>query len=233
MLRFNSVLRISKPFIRCDYHMNFRDWIYSFIGHVPSPFGKPARWIADRLYGILDDGVKFARWIGKGAGAMAARGVVYVALALSFAVETGATLKWICLVEIPRRATAALSAAQKWAMPIINAVKTTLQGAINGLSDWARKRVAEIVNAATALRNWASGQINGVKDYLNNTVGKWYERLTSPTKFAEWVIGAIVNAALRYVYTNRDKLARYILQSSPSTTLWFARQLESIIGKLL
>lgn len=212
--------------------MNIRDWIYSFIKYVPSPFGGPARWIADRVYGIFDDGVKFARWIKTGATAMAARGVVYLALALSFAYETATTLQWLAFTEIPRRFTSAINTVKQWVSPLINSVRNTLQHAINVLTDWAQKRIAEIINAANTLRAWALGKIHGIENYLNNTVSKWYERLTSPTKFAEWILGALINAFLRYLYANRDKLARWFVDSSPAFTMWLTRQMSSIIGRM-
>jgi hypothetical protein len=212
--------------------MNLRDWIYSFIKYVPSPFGGPARWIADRVYGIFDDGVKFARWIGKGAATMAARGVVYLALALSFAYETATTLQWLALTEIPRRITGAINTVKQWVAPLVDGIRNTLQHAISALTDWAQKRIAEIINAANSLKAWSLGKINWIQDYLNNTVGKWYERLTSPTKFAEWILGALINALLRYLYVNRDKLARWFVDSSPAFTTWLTRQLSSIIGRM-
>jgi hypothetical protein len=213
--------------------MNYRAWIYAFIAGVPAIFSKPARLIADRIFGILDDGIKFARWIGKGAAILATQGAAFLGMVTGFAVEVGLTLQWLYLVEIPRRVLSVTQAIQRWVTPLINTMRDALQSAINDLRGWVTRRLNELIAAANSLKNWALGEINWVRDYLRNTVGKWYERLTDPVKFAEWIIGAIISALLRYMFSNRDKIARWFLDTSPAFTLWLTKQLEALIGRML
>lgn len=185
------------------------------------------------MYGILDDGIKFARWIGKSATTMAAKALVFLAMVLSFAMETATTLQWLYLTEIPRRILTLLDTVKQWATPLIISVRDALRSALNSAVDWTRRQINGLIDTARSLRDWASGHINEIRNYLDNTVKKWYDRLTDPAKFAEWIVGAIANALLRYAYTNRDKIARYLLESSPAATSWLARQIEAIIGRLL
>lgn len=213
--------------------MNYRAWIYAFINFVPAIFSKPARHIADRIFAVLDDGIKFARWIGKGAANLASKGGVFLASILTLVVEIGLTLQWLYIVEIPRRALGALTAAQQWVAPIINAVRNALKALIDDLRAWIVRRVNEIIDAANRLKNWALSEVSWLRDYLRNTVGKWYERLTDPAKFAEWVIGAIIGALFRYANTNKDKIARWFLDSSPAFAMWLARELDRLLGRLL
>jgi hypothetical protein len=213
--------------------MNYRTWIYAFINYVPAILAKPSRYIADRIFAVLDDGIKFARWIGKGAALLSNKGAVFLTSATNFAVEVGLTLQWLYLIEIPRRILAATSALQKWIALTISAVRDALRALIDDLRAWVVRKVNEIISAANSLKDWALSEVNWLRNYLKNTVGKWYERLTDPTKFAEWIIGAIIGALFRYADKNKDRIARWFLDSSPAFAMWLARELDRLLGRLL
>jgi phage-related protein len=213
--------------------MNYRAWIYAFINLVPAIIAKPSRWIADRIFAVLDDGIKFARWIGKGAATLATKASAFLASILSLVVEVGLTLQWIVVVEIPRRISTAITASQRLLSSAIGIVRDALKSLIDNLREWVVRRINEIINAANNLKNWALGEVNWLRDYLRNTVGKWYERLTDPVKFADWIIGAIINALFRYANQNMEKIARWFLTSSPAFAMWLARELEKLLGRMM
>jgi hypothetical protein len=210
-----------------------RAWIYGFIDHVPGIIKSPARWIADRIFGMLSDGVAFARWLKNGFAYLYTKGAFFLLYVISAISEAATTLEWLTLVEIPRRAKAALLDASNYANRLVDSARNALTGAINTLRNWAQTQINKAIGLANDLRTWATAKVNAIIDKLTKTVDVWYERLTDPGKMATWLIAALMGPLLRYLYSNRDKMMTWLLQSSPAFSLWLARALEDVLRRLL
>jgi len=212
---------------------NPRTWIYKLIDLVPGFLSTPARWIADRIMGVLDDGVEFARWLKSGFDYLRAKGDAFAARVRLLANEAYTTLKWLIDIRIPALINNAIAVLRRWVTATINTVSSTLRALISTLDRWARNAVATLIDKLNAVRDWLIAKINGVIEKLRRTVDVWYERLTDPKKFAAWLAGAMLLALLNYAYANRDKIANWLLRSSPAFTAWLARELESVLRRLL
>jgi hypothetical protein len=210
-----------------------RKWIYGFISHVPSIISAPARWIADRIFGILQDGVAFAKWIGSGAKVLFDKGKFAIGQLQSFAVEAATTLQWFIGTQVPKLLANLLSSVKAWATTVINTAINAVKATVSTLRTWAEKAVNSVIALANSIRNWAAGQINAILARLRATIDKWYDRLTNPLKMAEWLIAALIGPLWRYVYANRDRIARWFLRTSPAFTMWMARELENVIKRML
>lgn len=212
---------------------NPRTWIYALIDAVPGFLSSPARWIADRVFGVFDDGVEFAKWIKSGVEHLRDKGIAFSDSIWLFASETYTTLRWLAETRIPALISSASITIRTWATNAINAAVNAVKSSLSALDRWARSAVAALADALTSVRDWLSAKINAVTDRLRRTVDVWYERLTDPKKFASWVIGAVILALLNYAYAHRDEIARWLLRSSPAFTQWLARELETVLRKIL
>lgn len=213
--------------------MDPRDWIYGFLNHVPSLLSKPLRWVADRIFSILDDGVTFAKWIKSGVTKWYATAISIAASLVTLGAEVVTTFTWVVKTFIPQRVAAAINTVKQWASPLINAALNTAKSLVKNLTDWAKAQLNSLLSALTALRNWATARIDEIKAKLKGTVDVWFDRLTHPDKMAAWLIGAMLGQLFRFAYANRDRIATWFLRASPAFTAWLVRQLDDVIGRLL
>lgn len=210
-----------------------RSWIYGFLDKVPSIISAPARWIADRIFGIFDDGVEFARWLKSGFDHLAAKGIAFLTVFYSLSAEIVVTVRWYIQIRVPQLFVNAISTVKQWATAAITLAINGAKALISTLDKWAKNAVASVTNALNSLRNWITAQINTVIDKIRKTIDVWYPRLTDPVKMAEWLVGALIGPFWRYAYNNRDKIARWFLNKSPAFTEWLARELEAILRRIL
>lgn len=212
---------------------NPRTWIYGLIDAVPGVLAAPARYIADRVFSVFDDGVEFAVWLKSGFAHLRTYGEAFALRVRETFGEAYATFKWLVDIRIPALIASAESRFRSWATGVINSAVNGVRGTLTALDKWAKAAVSAVTTKLDQARDWLLGKINALDDKLRRTVDTWYERLTDPRKLAAWAIGAILLAALNYLYANRDKLARWLLESSPAFTEWFAKQLDAVLRRLL
>lgn len=213
--------------------MDPRKYIYGIISILPGILQGAARSIADRIFSIFDDGVEFAVWLKSGFQELwlrASWGFYYVR---AFAAEAVSTVTWAITIRVPQLISTAATNVRTWATGVINSAITNVKAIISTLDKWAKNAVSSVTNALNSVRDWLLGKINALTARITNTVDKWYDRLSSPTKFAEWLVGAMVGALFRYIYSQRDRIATWFLRSSPSFTEWLARELEIILRKII
>lgn len=210
-----------------------RSWIYGFLDRVPGIIAAPARWIADRIFGIFDDGVEFARWVKSGVDHLSAWGIALLATLRVTLREMADTIGWLVTIRIPQLLANTAASVRAWATSVISTAINGVKGIISTLDKWAKKAISTVTNALTQVRDWLLGKINAITDRLRKTIDLWYDRMTNPAKMAEWLIGALVGPFWRYVYANRDKIARWFVNKSPAFTEWLARELDSILKRIL
>lgn len=210
-----------------------RAWIYALIDILPWPINKGARWIADRIWGIFNDGIRFAKWIRGGMEHWTVRASNFVRGLRQVLGETYTTLKWIIVTRIPTVAKKVFDDATRWALGridwvwlnlkgVIADVERFLKGAINTLRDWANKAV-----------DWLTRNVNALLGDVKKLLERVFGLLGTPSRMAEWLVAAMWSAFLRYLYQQRDRIAAWFLNSSATFTVWLARQLESILVKFL
>lgn len=151
----------------------------------------------------------------------------------SFAGETFSTLWWLDQIKLPRWASQVLNSSTRWARDYANALDKRMRGVVTTLERWAKDRVDWLWREVKAARRWAANEISQLW-----TMAKWTHRrvrglLSDPRVLADWLAGAITGAIGRYVHRNADKLGSWLLRRSPGATLWFAQQVEKVIGRLL
>jgi hypothetical protein len=147
--------------------------------------------------------------------------------------ETYITLRWLLLTRIPALIRAARDAVVRWASSAIHTVDQAIRRVIATLDKWAKQAVASVTNALRQFRDWALGRINALIADAARLIRRVFGDWSTPAKLATWLIGAIWTAGLRLLYGQRDRIATWFLRTSTSFTLWLARSLESVIGRLM
>lgn len=210
-----------------------RKWIYDFTDKVPAIIRDPARWIADRIFGGISDGVAFAVWLKSAFQALYTKGVYYVNRVENWAREQILTITWLIDVEIPRRVADVLTKATAYAARVVNKVRADLTALISSVRSWAATQINNATAFARDLRDWATSRINALNDKMHKTVDVWYDRLTHPDVMAEWLIGALVSRIGKYVYDRREKIAKWLFNDSGAAFESLARIVDNVLRKLL
>lgn len=212
---------------------NPRTWIYGLINALPGFLSGPARAIADRIFGIFDDGIEFAKWLKSGFDYLRVKGSWALFYIRNFAVETLTTVRWLVTIRIPGLINTAASQVRTWATSVINSAINGVKSLISTLRKWAEKAINAANAAIVKARDWLLAKINAITSRLSATVDKWYDRLTNPAKMAEWLIAALMGPLFRYLNANRDRIARWFVNKSPAFTEWLARELDAILRRIL
>lgn len=208
-------------------------WIYALISGLPSFLTAPIRAVADRIYGVFHDAVRFAQWIKGGVKHLRDRAVYFVTEFKSLASEVYATAYYIIRIHIPLYVAGLVNQGIKYVERKISALRDSLYSFISSVAD-------SILGYAISVRNWANGLINNLTKRLNSLISSYLKvqslvvmLLTDPKQFAKWASAAIVSSIWSYFYDRRETILRLILRGSPALTAAIARELTRMIGKLL
>lgn len=210
-----------------------RGWIYALANVLPWPVSKGAKWLADRIWGVFSDGVRFALWIKDGFYTLARDGRTFLTSARTWIAEAHSTIKWLVITRIPKIAADTLNNAIKWATSRVNWALNIARGLVSTLERWTRATINTLRSWAESSVKWLTGQVNSllanVKKVLDRVFGLW----STPLRLAEWLIGALWTVALRYLYSQRERIAAWFINSSGAFTVWLARTLENILVRML
>lgn len=210
-----------------------RTWIYALIDILPWPINKGARWIADRIWGVFNDGIRFSKWIRGGMEYWTVRASNFVRGLRQVLGETYTTLKWIIVTRLPQVAKKTLDDAIKWALGRIDWVWLNLKGVIADLERFLKSQIATLRDWAHKAVDWLTKTVNTLITNVTKLVDRVFGLLGTPARMAEWIVAAMWSAFLKYLSQQRDRIASWFLNSSGAFTMWLARQLESILVRLL
>lgn len=210
-----------------------KSWLYGILSAFPSIIRKAGEWIIDRIFGVFNDGLRFARWIKYGVQKLNGAGKNFIRAIRSALDEIYWTCKWIILTEIPRRARAAFNDAIKWAGATIDWLNKTLRAVISAVERSLRAALAALRKFAEDAVKWLTGQVNQLVTNVKKLLERVFTTWSTPARLAEWLIGALWTVFLRFVYSNRDRIARWFLNNSAAFTQWLARELEKVLVRFL
>lgn len=210
-----------------------RAWIYALIDILPWPINKGARWIADRIWGIFADGIRFTKWIRGGMVHWTQRASNFLRGLRQVLGETYTTLKWIIVTRIPAVAKKVFDDATKWALGRIDWVWLNLKGVIADVERFLKGQLANLRDWANKAVDWLTKHVNSLLSNVAKLIDRVFNVLGTPARLAEWAIGAITSAFLKYLYQQRERIVSWVLNTSGSFTMWLAKQLETVLARLL
>ena len=210
-----------------------KEWIYALVSLLPWPLDKGARWIADRIFNVFADGVRFAKWIRAGVDQWASKMNTLLVGLREVLGETFQTLKWIIVTEIPRRVLVAVRTVTQHAAALVDSMRAALLGLINNVRRFAELGINTAKAAIASLLDWTVARVASLTSNVRALLDRVFSLWGTPARLASWLIAALWTAGLAYLYQQRDRIARWYLDSSAAFTMWLARQLESILARLL
>jgi hypothetical protein len=203
------------------------------ISHVPG-FMRPAvNWLVDGLRKITGHIAALWNTLGHAVGALFNAVAVFRAYVVGFGVTVANAVWWVKNVYIPAR----LNALQASIIAVLNQAlalaHNTLMSVIRGVERWASDRLRELGEFAAGIYAWALHQLSLVTAGLNALINALRHVMSGPAALAEWLVGEMWRAFLRYAYGNRDRIANWVFSQSVSFTNWIARQIEDVIVRIL
>lgn len=147
--------------------------------------------------------------------------------------ELYSTAWWIINVWVPRVANYWNTRISNWVIGWIRKLDHLARGLVAALERWARGAINGLWDTLGKVRRWFLDRIGEIWRTLARVRDIVFGLLTDPRRLAEWAIGAIVSALWRYLYGQRDRIARWFLRTSAPFTIWLARTLDDVIGRLL
>lgn len=210
-----------------------KGFIYGLVNLVPGFLRGPADWIADRIYGVFNDAVKFALWLRSAFTRMpAAFKNLFIGLT-NFVRESYTTLKWIIVTFVPRLINDAVLLLRRWVTSVLDLAVRTLRAVISTLERWARSAIAFVSETLRTFRNWAVGTIAQLWNNVTSLVKRVFDTWGTPARLAQWLLTALITLFWQYVYQQRDRIAAWFLRASPAFTRWLATELTKILARLI
>lgn len=147
--------------------------------------------------------------------------------------ETYRTFHWLINTEIPRRAKQwgqwAISEARK----VTDWVYSTLRDGLSTLDKWAKQTVKTLNDWARAAVKWVTDRANWLYDQWTRFVRDVLPRLLSPGRLIDWLWGATVEKFWRWLPTQGDRIAEWVLNRSLSFTTMVGRLIIRQLERLL
>lgn len=147
--------------------------------------------------------------------------------------EAWTTLRWLIVTEIPRRAKQWASWAINEARKVTDWVYSTLRGALSTLDKWVKQAVKTLNDWARAAVKWVTDRANWLWDQWTKFVRDVLPRLVSPGRLIDWLWAATVAKFWRWLPSQADRIATWVLGRSVAFTQWLAtwllRNLERLI----
>jgi hypothetical protein len=210
-----------------------RDWILGLINDVTGPIRRFAESVQQRVAAVWFAILRVFGGIRTAWGRLYQRVKAAGAWVREGLAELYWTAKWLVTVWIPRNIHAAKVAVLNWtrarlyalealARRLIRAAVHMLSRSLSLLRDWTRRLIDDVRKAIALL----IAGLRRVRDIV-------FALLLDPRKLAQWAAGAMTTAILRYLDGRKDAIGRWLLNRSVSFTVWFARQLDGVLGRIL
>lgn len=187
-----------------------RGFVYRVVDIFPGPLKTPARWVADRIFGVWDDISTVMTQI-KPAFTFLHNNFWWLLAQLNVGItEAARTLRWIVVEAIPTWA--------KWARDVAVSVAA---GAVATLGDWTAKAIAywfdqlhralnTVQDFVDSLAGWASDRFGEVWNTLTVIRDRVVLLLTHPDAFVDWAFSAIWQRLWRYADDHAEAIANAV-----------------------
>jgi hypothetical protein len=209
------------------------DWIRRQIERVAAPIRRAVDWVTDRIASVWHTTTRVMGQVKNGATHMRDRIIHFGRSVRNLGSEIWSTLKWLRDVLIPRWVRWALAAAGAYTRGLIGWLRGLLSATIRTLDRWAKAAVKRLDDLRKAFSKWATDAINALRAWVAKVSRTILPLFTAPIRLVEWLWAALVGKFWRWLPTQRDRIANWVLNRSLTATLWFARQAANVIGRLL
>lgn len=205
----------------------------ALIASVPGFLRPAVNWLVGGLRSITDyigqrwneAGRAINRWLVKVSFWGAAIGRALARL--------GVFATWLVRVRIPAAIAAVVGPAVAALSTAIHAAREFATGLVAGVRSWVADLYNLLIGFLSDLRTFVQQWVDRVRGAIGDLVRALSHVLQGPEVLAEWLIGAIWRAGLRFLMAQRDRIALWLTRESVAFTRWLTLELEDIILRWL
>lgn len=208
-------------------------WIKQLIAYAVGPVRELAEAVKNRIAGIWATIGRVFNGIHNAWSGLRTRARAFLLAVHNFVGEIYSTIRWYITVRVPALLRSAARTMTDWVSKTVKWASDELRKIITTLDKWAKAAVKTVTNALRAFRDWALARINALLADAARLIKRVFTDWGTPARLATWLAAAMWSAFLRLLNGQRDRIATWFLRSSTAFTLWLARALEDIIGRML
>lgn len=184
-----------------------RDFVYRIIDIFPGFLSTPARWVADRVFGIWNEIYTFLVMLPDPFKYFQARFNQFCINITELSQMAANGLRWLVATFVPRWARWALNTALSTLRAEYTIVRNSLFGIINSLRSWAQSAINTVDRYAHNLWTWAGQRLAELWGTLNSVKNLVLRMLTSPEYLVDWLFGALWRRFWKYVNDHAESIA--------------------------
>lgn len=210
-----------------------RGYVYALISIFPGFLQTPARWVADRVFGIWTEVAEYLVQMRTGFKYLLARAYRYVQAFWRFANEAAVTVRWLVSLFVPRWAKWALNAAMDWARGEVARIRGILTGIVNTLRTWTQNAVSSLDRLINNVRNWVTQRLQELWGRVNSLSSRVVALLTSPDAFVNWVFAALWRRLWRYLDDHLEAVAASVWARRDALMMQTLARIEAFLMRVL
>lgn len=213
--------------------MDIRGFVYGLVDHVPGFLRTPARYIADRVFGVWDDVSLVFRLARPSWLHLSGNLWDCIRTALYAIGEAAATLNWLVTVKIPAMVNHAADNITRWVSGQLNLLRTFATGIVNAAVDNFMRNLNALLNLLTVTRQWVTDRLSEVWRTLTTVAQLVASLLTDPGRLATWLVAAMFSALLRYFGAHVDAIAEYLWARRQRVIVDSVARIEALLARIL
>lgn len=210
-----------------------QQWIDSLIWAAVGPISRLAKATRDRLtsiYTLFTTALglvrsSFAHWVSIGGRWAGQCGRNFR--------STYYHLRWLALVDLPRRAGVVTHNLYTWAVNFVHASIANLRSEASAWWTWLRHRLDGVASTLNNWVGWVEQRIGEIVGHVARLIAHVFGPLATPERLASWAIGAIMNAAGRWIWARVEFFAVLLWRYRNPVSDEVLRRTESTLERLM
>lgn len=182
-------------------------WIKDLISAGLKPIRELAQAATDRIAAVYNAFTAALGRVRRAAVNWVSVGRGWVSATVRNAGAVATRLRWLIVVEIPRRVDSGIDAATRWSADRINAARQLAETLTAQLRAWVTARINEAIAGLTAVRDYFTGKWNELAATARQLADRVFGVLGTPERLAAWILGPLITLLLDWAWHNAARLA--------------------------
>jgi hypothetical protein len=210
-----------------------RNYVYALIDIFPGFLQSPARWVADRVFGIWNEIYVFLVALPNPFKYFQERFNQFCINVTELAQQAANGLRWLVTIFVPRWARWALNTALNTLRAEYNLIRNSLFGVINTLRSWAQSAINTVSKYAHDVWSTVSARLAQLWGTLNSVKNLVWKMLTSPEYLVDWLFGALWRRFWKYVNDHAEPIAAAWWANRNTLILKSMDRFEAFLARIL
>lgn len=210
-----------------------RNYVDQLIDIFPGFLQGPARWVANRIFGVWDEVAVFLVAMRGGFGYTLDRAYRFVNAFWRFVNEAATTVRWMVSIFVPRWARWAFNLAVNTLRSELDIARRFLQGLLDTLRSWTQRAINAVDAFAHNAYRWASDRIGEIWHTLAVIRDRVVALLTSPETFVDWIFSALWRRFWRFANDHAESIAAAYWPRRDALLVKSLQRLENFLMRVL